>query len=129
MRIGFAYHRDHRGPLGGLKAKVARTRDRFTSLMLLLTANALSVVILMLAFIGAPPRWRIDVLWVNKHSDMVRIAIIALAIAVCTSTLVLLWRRPRGLMLAIWILAAAVAFAFFNEQLMLIYAVLQRHGW
>lgn len=126
MRLGLTLRQQPRG-LTGLKAKAVRLRDRFASMMLLITMNALSVVILVLAIIGAPPRWRIDVLWVNQHANMVRLAIIAMAVAIGASTLVLMWRRPRAIMLVIWLIAGAVAVAFFWDQLIVIHNVLQRH--
>jgi hypothetical protein len=97
--------------------------------MLLLTANALGLVILILATIGPPPRWRIDAMWVNKHAPMVRVAVIALGVAICASTMVLLWRRPRGIMLWLWLIALVAAVYFFGEQLDVIRRVLQRYSF
>lgn len=95
--------------------------------MLLLTANGLGLVLVILATIGPPPRWRIDALWVNKHAPMVRVAVVSLGVAICASTLLLLWRRPRGMMLSLWLLAAMAAAVFFSDQLGVIVKVVQRH--
>ena len=123
------YRQPKRGMISGLRRRAARLRDRFTSLMLLLTANALGMIMLILATIGPPPRWRIDALWVNKHAPMVRVAVIALGVAICASTLVMLWRRPRGMMFLLWMVAIVAAAVFFSEQLTVISRVVQRHAW
>lgn len=122
-------HRRRRpGRFSAFIASAAKARDRFSALMLLLTASSLTFVLLVLAAIGKPPRWRINALWVNKHAPQIRTALGALALAICASLLVVLWRRQRGLVLSLWLIAAAIAAACFWEQLTVITTVLLTHA-
>jgi hypothetical protein len=106
---------------------LVRAQDGTYIMVLLLIANALGVALVTIGTIGPPPRWHIKGLWVNQHADSIRIAAIALGIALSLSAIIILWRRPRGMVLSMWVMAIAVAVAYFWAQIEVIVSVVYRH--
>lgn len=109
-----------------LRSAKQRAQTGYFTVMLLLVANALGIALIALAIIGAPPSWRIDALWVYQQQDMVRVAVFAIGAALCASVMVMLSRRPRGLMLSLWLTAFAVAAVLLWPQIEVIAGVLLR---
>jgi hypothetical protein len=94
--------------------------------LLLLIGLCLLLALRCLELIGPPPRLRIDALWINSHAYLVRVMLVALAVAAIASGLLLFSRRGLAAAIVLWVIAASVAVWHFDDRLWIIFRVLVR---
>jgi hypothetical protein len=106
--------------------RLNRAATRIRIGLLLLIGLCLMLSLRCLDLIGPPPRVRIDALWVNSHAYLVRVLLVALAVAAIASGMLLFSRRGLAAAIVLWVVAAIVAVWHFDDRLWIIFRVLVR---